>query len=139
MSQSYTIGQLARTVGVPTSTVRYYERIGLLFPQDPSSGNYRIYQETARERQRFIRAAQATGFTLHDITTLLKLHEGNPTPCPAVQTLLEERLRETIQQIQQLHQMQQVLQALLAQCRQAKRPQRCHVIDTLRTADAVQA
>ena len=32
MPQSYTIGALAKAVGVPTSTLRYYERLGILKP-----------------------------------------------------------------------------------------------------------
>lgn len=70
MNMTYTIGQLARAVGVPTSTVRYYERIGLLQPDGRTAGNYRLYGKEALECLRFIRAAQATGFTLEDITHL---------------------------------------------------------------------
>ena len=61
MASPYTIGQLARAAGLPTSTLRYYERAGLLEPTGRSEGNYRLYGEEALERLRFIRAAQATG------------------------------------------------------------------------------
>ena len=70
MGTFYTIGQLAKEANVPTSTVRYYERVGHLQPDGRSSGNYRVYSPAALKRLRFIRAAQATGFTLDDITTL---------------------------------------------------------------------
>src|SRR5262249_42122032 len=87
MKTTYTIGQLARATGVPTSTVRYYERMGLLRPSGRTSGNYRVYGEEALERVRFIRAAQATGFTREDITALLNLRDGTTAGCQAVQTL----------------------------------------------------
>jgi DNA-binding transcriptional MerR regulator len=52
------IGQLAKRGGVDIDTVRYYERNGLLAP---------------RARLRFIRRAQAPGFTLTEINELLEL------------------------------------------------------------------
>src|SRR5215813_5732090 len=89
---TYTIGQLARAAGVPTSTVRYYERIGLLHPDARTAGNYRLYGEDALECLRFIRAAQRTGFTLEDITALLQLRDVTPELCQEVQVLIEARL-----------------------------------------------
>lgn len=77
MATEYTIGELAEEVGVPTSTLRYYERSGLVSPDGRTSGNYRIYGAAAVERVRFIRAAQATGFTLEDIARLLDFKDGD--------------------------------------------------------------
>jgi DNA-binding transcriptional MerR regulator len=37
------IAELARAVGVPTDTVRYYERVGLLPPPRRTAGGYRDY------------------------------------------------------------------------------------------------
>ncbi len=65
-----TIGQLAAQADVPTSTVRYYERRGLLRCEGRTRANYRQYGEATLERLRFIRAAQAAGFTLVDIRSL---------------------------------------------------------------------
>lgn len=80
----YTIGGLARGAGVPTSTVRYYERHGLLTSEARSRGNYRLYGPAALERLRFVRSAQAAGFTLSDITLLLRFRDGDPAPCQDV-------------------------------------------------------
>ena len=57
----FTIGELARAAGVPTSTVRYYEREGIVRPAGRSGSNYRLYSQQEIERLRFIRAAQGTG------------------------------------------------------------------------------
>ena len=43
MRQSYTIGELSKEANVPTSTIRYYERAGILRPSGRSAGNYRVY------------------------------------------------------------------------------------------------
>ena len=69
-----TIGEIAKTVGVATSTLRYYERAGLLAAPARSAARYRVYDEASLQRLRFIRAAQAVGFTLDDIRLLLSLN-----------------------------------------------------------------
>ena len=82
MSTSYKIGQLAKQAGVPTTTVRYYERRGLLCPAARAgSGAYRTYGDDELEQLRFIRAAQASGFALDDAGILLGLRDGQTTPC----------------------------------------------------------
>ncbi len=43
MERLFTIGELAEAADVPTSTVRYYEREGILKPRRRSPSNYRLY------------------------------------------------------------------------------------------------
>lgn len=136
MGRFHTIGQLAKEANVPTSTVRYYERVGLLQPDGRSGGNYRMYTSAALERLRFIRAAQATGFTLDDVTALLNLRDGTTAPCQEVQTLIEERLTDTAQRLQDLHHVQKVLKSSLKVCRQAKSADHCQVLDDLSAASS---
>ena len=139
MIKSYTIGELARRAEVPTSTVRYYERAGLLRPAGRTASNYRFYGEDAFERLRFIRAAQATGFTLHDITSLLELRDGTAVPCREVQVLIEARLGDVAKHLEGLQHVQKVLHASLDICRQAEAKGRCDVIENLKVAAATGA
>ena len=72
------IAGLARAGGVGVETVRYYQRRGLLeTPERPGSGGYgsgvRRYGEQDVRRLRFIRSAQAAGFTLEQIAELIAL------------------------------------------------------------------
>ena len=67
------IGQLAKRGGVGIDTVRYYERNGLLTPHTRLASGYRRYSELELSRLRFIRRAQALGFTLKEIKELLAL------------------------------------------------------------------
>jgi DNA-binding transcriptional MerR regulator len=120
METAYTIGQLARAASVPTSTLRYYERIGLLQPVARTAGNYRLYDEKALERVHFIRAAQATGFTLEDITALLQLQDATPDVCQDVQTLIEERLGDLEKRMADLRHVQRVLKATLKRCQETQ-------------------
>ena len=66
-----TIGQVARATGVAATTLRYYEREGILTPTVRNGAGYRLYDAQAVERLQFLRSAQAVGFTLDDIRTLL--------------------------------------------------------------------
>src|SRR5262249_32464633 len=134
MDTFYTVGQLSRAADVPTSTVRYYERVGLLQPDGRSSGNYRVYSLAALKRLRFIRAAQATGFTLDDVTVLLNLRDGTTAPCPEVQTLIQERLADTEQRLTDLHHVQRVLKSSLKLCRRSERSGQCRMIEDLSAA-----
>ena len=134
LMDTFTIGQLAKEANVPTSTVRYYERVGLLQPDGRSSGNYRVYGPAALKRLRFIRAAQATGFTLDDVTALLSFRDGTTAPCNEVQTLIEERLADTEQRLADLQHVQSVLTSSLKQCRRGARSGRCRVMDDLSLA-----
>ena len=67
------IGQLAKRGGVGIDTVRYYERNGLLEPRGRLASGYRRYGELEVARLRFIRRAQALGFTLKEVKELLAL------------------------------------------------------------------
>ena len=69
---SLTIGKLASEGGVGVETVRYYQRRGLL-AEPERGGGIRRYDDDAVRRLRFIRAAQAAGFTLKEIGVLLAL------------------------------------------------------------------
>ena len=65
-----TIGEVARRAGVPTSTVRYYERRGLLAPDARRSGQRR-YREPSLRRLVFIGLMQDAGMSLDDIAGVL--------------------------------------------------------------------
>jgi DNA-binding transcriptional MerR regulator len=132
MSGRYTISQLARAAGVPTTTVRYYERVGLVRPEDRSAGNYRLYSEESLRKLKFIRAAQSIGFTLDDVKALLATPDSSAASCRAVQPLIEQRLSEVAWRLITLRHVQRVLRSALKKCRQTEQIGCCHVIETLR-------
>jgi MerR family mercuric resistance operon transcriptional regulator len=124
--EQLTIGQLARAAGVPPSTIRYYERSGLLRQPPRSTSNYRLYGVEDVYRVRFIRAAQATGFTLDDVDELLR-----PSSCRNVQRRIERRLEDVSARMKELRHVQRVLKASLATCHEHEPTGRCGVIDAL--------
>jgi DNA-binding transcriptional MerR regulator len=71
------ISQLAESVGVPTSTVRYYERIGLLGAPARTSSGYRDYDQDAATRLLFVSRARKMGLTCEQIVDLLPVWDGS--------------------------------------------------------------
>jgi MerR family mercuric resistance operon transcriptional regulator len=74
-----TIGSLADAAGVGVETVRFYQRRGLL-AVPPRAGGIRRYDGKDVERLRFIKRAQAAGFTLAEIAELIALDAGEDRP-----------------------------------------------------------
>jgi MerR family mercuric resistance operon transcriptional regulator len=70
--QSLSIGKLASAGGVGVETIRFYQRRGLLETPARADGIRRYGSDDVR-RLRFIRQAQAAGFTLEEIRELLDL------------------------------------------------------------------
>ena len=131
MTQQYTIGQLARAAGVPTTTLRYYERVGLVRPTSRAQNQYRLYAGHTLQIIRFIRAAQAAGLTLTDVRTLLALYAGNLALCKDVQPLIAKRLTEVSERLEELRHIQGLLRSFLNQCRTQDQDTLCRVVDAL--------
>ncbi len=130
METRYTIGELATAADVPSSTIRYYERAGLLRPEGRTLGNYRYYTDESLERLLFIRAAQATGFTIGDVNSLLVLRDGL-NPCQEVQELIDQRLVDITERMKALRHVQRVLRASLKLCHEAMASGRCQAIEEI--------
>jgi DNA-binding transcriptional MerR regulator len=70
------ISQLAEQAGVPVSTVRYYERIGLLGSPSRTAAGYRDYDDEASTRLRFITRSRRLGLTCDQVADLLPVWAG---------------------------------------------------------------
>ena len=77
--ENLTIGTLARAAGVGVETVRFYQRKGLL-EVPPRADSIRRYDARDVDRLRFIKRAQAAGFTLAEIGELIALDAGEDRP-----------------------------------------------------------
>lgn len=108
------IGDLARAADVPVSTIRYYERIGLLHPTARSESRYRLYGEKAVDEVQFIRRAQGLGFTLPEIAGLLGLSRTGIAPCNEVVRLGREHLVALDDKLQRLTQFRAQLGAAVS-------------------------
>ena len=68
----YTIGQVARRIGVPARTIRFWCDAGLLTPTDRSAGGYRRYDDAAVTRLDLVRTLRELGLGLDDIRAVLR-------------------------------------------------------------------
>jgi MerR family redox-sensitive transcriptional activator SoxR len=71
VQESLTIGDLARRAGVATSALRFYEARGLI-ESERTEGNQRRYSRPTLRRVALIRAAQAVGLSLREISETLE-------------------------------------------------------------------
>ncbi len=101
------IGELARTLGIRPSAIRYYESEGLL-PAPGRVRGRRIYGPEALERLRRVRAAQRVGLTLAEIRGLLPMAPGKP-----LRRSFEELARKKLRELDALEAEIHVTRALL--------------------------
>ncbi|GKS70601.1 mercuric resistance operon regulatory protein [Nitrosomonas sp. PY1] len=129
MAAELTIGKLAEAAGVNIETIRYYQRRGLLEePVKPPYG-HRRYSANEAKRVRFIKRAQALGFTLAEVGGLLTLDEA--CACTETRALAARKLGLIEQKISDLTAMRQVLGGLVQQCDAGDGGADCPIINVL--------
>jgi MerR family mercuric resistance operon transcriptional regulator len=108
-----TIAKLAAEGGVGVETIRYYQRRGLM-PEPPRAGGIRRYGQDDVRRLRFIKSAQAAGFTLNEIGELLALDATEDRA--RARELAKARVGALDQQIAQLKTARDALRRLAKEC-----------------------
>lgn len=119
MDRLLSVGQLARTTGVPAKTIRYYEQVGGLSVSHRSATGYRQYAQRDVHRLLFMRRARALGLSLPSIKALTA--ELDSEQClvmrPQLTHMVTEQLRTVREQIVEFQllaqQLAQVLHRLL--------------------------
>lgn len=136
----HTIGKLATEAGITTDTVRYYEKEGLLAPASKTSAGYRLYDEDAVRRLRFIKQAQQCGFSLAEIRELLTLKNSDAACCKDVKSLAIAKKLQLEHKIRALQVMSGALSELIAICNAETRPlDECPILAALENSIAKQA
>lgn len=107
------IGELANAVGLPSQTIRFYERKGLLPAPERGANGYRTYDESTLARLRFVQTAQAAGLTLAEIGTIIDLRVDGNVPCAHVATLINSKLTAVRARIRDLALLETELDALI--------------------------
>lgn len=122
---SMTIGKLAAAGGVGVETVRFYQRRSLL-AEPERNGGVRRYDQDDLGRLRFIRAAQAGGFTLKEIAELLALDATEERS--RARELANKRIKEIDEKIAALKNARGSLRRLADECADG-RDGRCPIIE----------
>jgi DNA-binding transcriptional MerR regulator len=128
----FTIGKLASLASVSNDTLRYYEQEGLVEPAGKSPGGYRLYDNDAVRRIRFIKHAQHCGFTLAEIRDLLVLRGREKACCGDVRTRAIEKKLQIETKIRAMKAMSQALDQLISECANESQPvKECTIIAAL--------
>ena len=128
------ISQTAKEAGVNAQTLRYYERRGLLPKPSRRGSGYREYSPDAVRLVRFIKRAQALGFSLDDIEQLARLRGVRRGERHRVRAIAERKIADIDRRIAQLQSMREALAQLVESCHRGAAAE-CPIIDALNEAN----
>ncbi len=121
------ISELADRVGVPVSTIRYYERIGLVGPPARTVSGYRDYDDESATRALFVTRARRLGISCDQVAALLPVWGG--ANCRSahdrVTHLIEEKQAEIAVRIRELAELSSQLDDARASLLAADPPEAC--------------
>lgn len=132
MTQSMTIGNLAKKTGIGVETIRFYEREGLLpRPVRLAGSGYRQYPPENVQRIVFIRQAKDLGFSLKEIKELLSLRATTKAKCGSVKSKAERKIANVEKKIADLTSIKSALETLIAKCDAEKPTSECPILEAL--------
>ncbi|HKJ37229.1 MAG TPA: MerR family transcriptional regulator [Anaerolineales bacterium] len=120
-AEQLTIGQLAKRVGVRTSTLRFYEDEGLLMPSGRTNAGYRLYPPEAIHRIEMIHRAQQLGFSLSDIRPLLNGWDASDLSDQTILEIAENRYLALEKQVTEKLVLQHELELFLQDLNRRKK------------------
>jgi DNA-binding transcriptional MerR regulator len=108
------VGDIAKASGKTVRAIHHYEEVGLLRPHARSKGRYRLYDQAALERVRWIGKLHDLGLSLSQIQEMVQLFEKAPSAPGAmsqIRAIYVQKLEETREQIKRLAQLERELAA----------------------------
>lgn len=112
-NEDLTSGELAGLAGVSSDTLRHYERKGVLARPRRSPNGYRQYPPEAVHRVQLVRRALGVGFTLDELSRILKVRDQGGAPCQEVRTLAAKKLSNVESQLLDLTKLRDELRSTL--------------------------
>lgn len=126
-----TIGQVARASGVGVETVRFYERERILPAPKRSGAGYRLFPAETVARLKFVKRAQALGFSLEEIRELLALRASPRSNCGQVRRRAERKRGEVEGKISELRKLKNALDELIGECSGEGPVSQCTILASL--------
>ena len=88
----YTVGEMAKRLGVAPSTLRYYDQEGLLPFVERSSGGVRVFKDSDYEWLQVIGCLKKTGMQLKDIKYFIEMAmQGDETIDPRLALIVKQK------------------------------------------------
>lgn len=123
------IGEVANLLGLSVDTLRYYEKIDLIPPPPRDGGGRRYYTEQDISRLRFVKRAQAVGFSLEEIGKLVQFRKNPHRASRTVRRLANDRYSTVTAKIHELERLRDELGLLLQIC--SGDDEECPILDSL--------
>ena len=124
-----TIGRLAEASGVHVETIRYYQGLGLMPTPGRQRNSVRRYGEDSVRRLRFIKRAQALGFSLEEVKLLLALSQGEH--CAETRNFAQQKKQLVGTKIADLRRIEAALDKLIRACGSGRTGHGCPIIESL--------
>ncbi|PHQ27344.1 Cd(II)/Pb(II)-responsive transcriptional regulator [Marinobacter guineae] len=125
------IGELASATAVPSETIRYYEKIGLLPEPDRDSSGYRAYRPGHLERLLFIKRCRNLDMAQDEIRELIRLAEQPEADCSGVDALLASHLHHVRERLKELASLEETLVQLQKACSDSRTVRECGILGGL--------
>jgi MerR family mercuric resistance operon transcriptional regulator len=126
-----TIGALAAASRLKVSTVRYYERAGLMPPPERTAGGHRTYTNDHLYRLLFICRARELDFSIEETKALLALSYSGGTQCPEFYHIAAANLKRLREKIAALRKVETILSGAVGQCSSSP-GQLCPILELLK-------
>ena len=126
----FNIGEAASRSGVSAKMVRHYESLGLLPSIERTEAGYRLYTEREVHTLRFIKRSRDLGFSMAEISELLKLWQNRRRSSADVRRIASKHVEELNQRMAEMEAMRRTLEHLIHGCRGDHRPD-CPILDEL--------
>jgi DNA-binding transcriptional MerR regulator len=110
------IGELSRETGLNTSTIRYYDSLGLLrgYLVNRSGNNYREFLPETVAMLRLIQKFTMAGFTLREMKTIISENQKSPLSLDRVTELLFAKATAIDERIQELHEVRSQIEKMIS-------------------------
>lgn len=109
----YTVGEMAKRLDIPPSTLRYYDKEGLLPFVERSSGGIRMFRDSDVEWLQIIHCMKKAGMSIRDIREYIQLAlQGDDTI--DARLAMFRRQREAI--LAQMEELRQTLETVKYKC-----------------------
>ena len=131
----YTVGEMAKKIGVAPSTLRYYDKEGLLPFVERSGGGIRMFKDSDMESINIIECLKKTGMTIKEIKQFIDwCREGDSTIEDRL-ALMDRQRENVLKQMEQLYRTLDTLTYKHWYYETAKKAGTCDVHKTMKDED----
>lgn len=128
----YSMGDLTAACGCKAETVRYYEKTGLMPNPPRTGGGHRVYSLDHLKRLVFIRRSRELGFTIEQVSELLRFVDEPGHSCGEVKAVAMLQARSVQEKIDDLKRLLRALNDMAARCKGKRyKIEDCPIIDAL--------